>query len=192
MPERIEDPLMSIERIRGSLSLQEKIAAVSLLLTAIAAKENGACCAPVGFEGLARTARAVGEEKACEVFDFHFKTDNFEFHSSPVSLVREYAVRLGMRVDRLIRHEDGSVTVVEIKPNGSLRDMAHGIGQALLYATALATDEPDTKVTPALFVPGKRNEIIAEACRLGGVNYLYTEESVALLNLMGEIVRWLG
>ena len=45
------------------------------------------------------------------------------------------------------------------------------------------------RVRPALFIPGQRIEILAEAARLGGVQFLHTECSVAAMEVVMEILR---
>ena len=141
--------------------------------------------APVmGLKGL------TGEDRACAVFDFLIKSHQLaDFESDPVSFEREFAVS-GMRIDRLVRHKDGSVTAVEIKPRGVMRDMSHGIGQALLYAAALVGSGMDA-VRPALFIPGPKIDLLAEAARIGGVQYIYTDCSVASIEISMEILKWI-
>ena len=132
----------------------------------------------------------VGEAKACAMFDFSMRAGHFDGFESPVvSFEREFSVS-GLRIDRVLHHEDGSVTAVEIKPRGVMRDMSHGIGQSLLYAALMASSGVE-RVRPALFIPGQRIEILAEAARLGGVQFLHTECSVAAMEVVMEILRWI-
>lgn len=132
----------------------------------------------------------VGESKACALFDFSLRAGHFDGFESPViSFEREFIVS-GMRIDRLLRHEDGSVTAVEIKPRGIMRDMSHGIGQALLYA-ALLVAAGHERVSPAIFIPGPCIDVLAEASRLGGVQFLHTECSVAAMEAVMELLKWI-
>ena len=130
-----------------------------------------------------------GEPKACVLFDYLMMGGSLgEFESPAVSFEREFSVN-GMRVDRLIRHEDGSLTAVEIKPRGVMRDMSHGIGQSLLYAASLVAAGNDL-VRPALFIPGPKIELLAEAARIGGVMYLHMDCSIASIELVMDLLRW--
>ena len=132
----------------------------------------------------------VGESKACALFDFSIRAGHFDGFDSPVvSLQREFVVA-GFRIDRLLTHEDGSVTAVEIKPRGVMRDMSHGIGQALLYAALLASAGYE-RVRPAMFIPGPRIDVLAEAARLGGVQFLHTDCSVAATEVVMELLKWI-
>ena len=40
------------------------------------------------------------------------------------------------------------------------------------------------------FIPGPRIEILAEAARLGGVQFLHTDCSVAAMEVVADILRW--
>ena len=188
----------SIEsRLRG-LDIAERIVTLGFLSQSIRIKEailDGKDVGGVDSHNL-KTVRSVrtlrqlsGEPKACALFDYLMMGGSLgEFESPAISFEREFSVN-GMRVDRLIRHEDGSVTAVEIKPRGVMRDMSHGIGQSLLYAESLVAAGNDL-VRAALFIPGPKIELLAEAARIGGVKYLYMDCSIASIELVMDMLRW--
>lgn len=190
-PEYIEKGIQALDPIEQMLVLQNLMRAIRLKERKLNGEDIGKpdrelvdIAAPVmGLKGLS------GEGRACAVFDFLIKSNQLaEFESAPVSYEREFGVS-GMRIDRLIRHEDGSVTAVEIKPRGVMRDMSHGIGQALLYAAALVGAGIDA-VRPALFIPGPKIDLLAEAARIGGVQYMHSACSVAAIEISMEILKW--
>jgi len=136
---------------------------------------------------MARISRLSGEAKACAIFDAMFVLGDISRElGSEVACCKPEVQVAGLRVDRVLYHEDGSVSAVEIKPVGSRRDMVHGVGQALLYAAALI-ESGEAEVRPVLFVSGERDSLVAEACRLGGVEYV-TSESTKLWDFMGDLV----
>lgn len=190
-PSYIEKGIQALDPIERMVALQTLMCAIRVKERRLKGEDVGKpdvelvnIVAPVlGLRGLA------GEDRACAVFDFLIKSNQLgEFESRPVEFEREFKVG-GMRIDRLIRHEDGSVTAVEIKPRGVMRDMSHGIGQSLLYAAALVRSGVDA-VRPALFIPGPKIDLLAEAARIGGVQYLYSDCSVASIEISMEILKW--
>ena len=86
----------------------------------------------------------IGEDRACALFDYLIKTGNTPagLHPGVIGLHREYHLPCG-RVDRLLEHDDGSFTVVEIKPGGSRRDQSHGLGQSIMYASSMRASRGD-------------------------------------------------
>lgn len=115
-----------------------------------------------------------GEDKACALFDYGITAGLFGklLHPSVSLLKKEFQLPCG-RVDRALEHEDGSYTVVEIKPSGSRRDQAHGLGQAIMYASSMRGMLNDNRdVRAALFVSADHDNEIASACKSVGVQYL--------------------
>ena len=98
---------------------------------------------------------------------------------SPIAHVRlEFDVRIG-RIDMLLIHEDGGISVIEAKAVGALAHMAGGIGQILLYSHALielvGPGEPPPYVNGYLAAPveGHASEkMLAHVCRMGGVRLI--------------------
>ncbi len=127
------------------------------------------------FRDLKMAARLIGaindtgEALVCSIFDYfcEFRRDLLlGLDGNGIAGVRkEVTVRCG-RVDRLIDHCDGSVTVVEIKGAPDLRAMAGGLGQVLMYAEAVRADCPGKEVRAALVVGGDRasSKWLASAC----------------------------
>lgn len=117
----------------------------------------------------------IGEPRACAMFDLGvFEGDQFpELWPDVVASTPEYVLPCG-RVDRLLTHADGSLTVVEIKPPGSRRDQAQGLGQAIMYAASLrAKMNSNVEVRAALFVASDLDQEVENACRSVGVTYLH-------------------
>jgi hypothetical protein len=188
----MEKSILALDPIEQMVLLKQFKQAISLKERRI----NGVEIGPPSTEALDIVDSVLGlrvlagEDRVCAVFDFLIKSNQLaEFESAPVSFEREFAVS-GMRIDRLVRHEDGSVTAVEIKPRGVMRDMSHGIGQALLYAAALVRSGIDS-VRPALFIPGPKIDLLAEAARIGGVQYIHTDCSVASIEISMELLKWI-
>lgn len=182
----------------SSLEIAEQVATVGFLPKSIRLKEaildgKDVWAVDCDLLDIVRPVRNLnrlsGETKACALFDYLMMGGSLgEFESPAITFEREFSVN-GMRIDRLIRHKDGSVTAVEIKPRGVMRDMSHGIGQSLLYAAALVTSGHDL-VRPALFIPGPKIELLAEAARIGGVQYLYMDCSIASIELVMDLLKW--
>lgn len=127
------------------------------------------------FAPLKNTLGRRGEDKSCALFDYAILGGVFDkqLHQEVVLSRKEYRLKAG-RIDRLLEHKDGSFTVVEIKPNGSLRDQAQGLGQSILYAASLRAELRDNReVRSALFISGDFDQEIESACRSVGVEYLY-------------------
>lgn len=128
----------------------------------------------IAFESRAKQFIASkGEARVCSIFDALFVLGGLEkyFVSKPVRAQREVQTLAG-RVDRLLHHEDGSVTAVEVKDHGYSRDIATGIGQALLYATALRETLDANEIRPAIAIGmrgGKVNPWIEETCKKNGI-----------------------
>lgn len=129
------------------------------------------------FGPLVNIAGRVGEDRSCALFDYAMASGGMHFsgdlHPGVIRSTREFQLPIG-RVDRLLEHDDGSFTTVEIKPSGSRRDIAQGLGQAVMYAAAMRitlNDERD--VRPALFVSSNHDPYIAAACDMAGVTYLH-------------------
>ena len=126
------------------------------------------------FRPLTNIVGRHGEDRSCALFDYAIQKGLFDdaLHPGVNTSRREYLLPAG-RADRLLEHEDGSFTVVEIKPSGSRRDIAQGLGQAILYASSMRSALNDNRdVRPALFVSSDYDPEIASACKMVGVAYL--------------------
>lgn len=139
------------------------------------------------INAVAAPRHLVGEARACAAFDAMTGLGSIDF-ASPVSRVEKELRVASLRIDRVVFHDDESVTVVEVKPDGCRRDVSHGIGQALMYAAAAVAAGLAKEVRPALFVSGEADPLIAEACRLGGVTYLVSGD-VRWWSLAGMLVE---
>lgn len=75
------------------------------------------------------------------------------------------------RADLVLFHDDGSVTVVEVKDAGDDRHILSGVGQLSLYAMQVRMALPDAKVRRILAAPvdGSRSRHLLAACDLAGV-----------------------
>jgi len=116
----------------------------------------------------------IGEDRICAMFD-HLIMDQSHFpqlHPGVVEIHREFQLPCG-RADRVLKHADGSFTVVEIKPAGSRRDQAHGLGQVILYASSMrASLNSSADIRAALVVGASHDKEISEACNSAGVEYI--------------------
>ena len=138
----------------------------------------------------------VGEKKTCAIFDmtvFEEDADIAKLSSSRiVSVEREATLPCG-NVDRLLRHADGTITVVELKGKGSRRDHACGIGQALVYAACARETLGASEVRAALFVLGEFDPWIAQACETAGVSYFNIARSAEyLIDLYSSAAKVVG
>ncbi|HNY42088.1 MAG TPA: hypothetical protein PKJ41_16915 [Bryobacteraceae bacterium] len=187
----IEKSIRSLEPIERIIVLQNFASAIKTKQAKLAGEDIGKADDHLReiVSSIVGLRSRIGEGKACAMFDFSLRAGHFDAFESPVvSYDREFNVS-GLRIDQVLHHEDGSVTAVEIKPRGVMRDMSHGIGQSLLYAALMAA-AGNERVRPALFIPGPRIEILAEAARLGGVQFLHTECSVAATEVVMELLKW--
>lgn len=85
----------------------------------------------------------------------------------------------GGRIDLLLFHRDGGVTIVEVKSEGAATVIAAGIGQLCMYAAALPkklhkSQQPAyiRRVLCAHAKPGSCEWLIA-ACDMAGVRFAY-------------------
>lgn len=144
------------------------------------------------FGPLANIAGRVGESRSYALFDYAMANGGLHFsdvlHPGVIRSTREFVLQVG-RVDRLLEHEDGSFTTVEIKPSGSRRDAAQGIGQAVMYAAAMRIALNDGRdVRPALFISSDHDQYIAAACDMAGVTYLnFSRNAQRLVSGMARI-----
>lgn len=116
----------------------------------------------------------TGEDKVCATFDYMLQSSHIfpQLHPEIVSIQKEYQLPCG-RADRLLMHADGSFTVVEIKPGGSRCHQAHGLGQAIMYASSMRTTRRDNaEIRAALVVGADYDCEIADACKSVGVEYI--------------------
>lgn len=93
----------------------------------------------------------------------------------PVSRIRRQ-FRLGKAIsDLLLEHEDGSITLIEVKSPGlSLRDYCTGIGQ-LAYQTIMAMSHFQARtVRKVLATPGPVSVDLVFACEAAGVDIMPT------------------
>lgn len=83
---------------------------------------------------------------------------------------QEFAFPRG-RADFVLFHIDGSVSIVEVKPAGSDRDVLCGIGQLSLYAMQAGFGLRNTEIRRVLALADSfsRNKHNEEACKLAGV-----------------------
>lgn len=135
------------------------------------------------FRPLTNTVGRIGEDRSCALFDYGIRGGMFDdrLHPGVSTSKKEHQLPAG-RVDRLLEHDDGSFTVVEIKPSGSRRDIAQGLGQSILYASSMRSVLNDNRdVRPALFVSSDYDTEIAEACKMAGVAYLCFPRQVQAL-----------
>ena len=120
----------------------------------------------------------IGKDRASALFDYLILTgkEPAGLHPGVTAMRREYQLPCG-RVDRLLEHDDGSFTVVEIKPLGSRRDQAHGIGQAILCAASMRAARQDgADVRAALFIAAPYDSEIENACKSVGIEYIYMSQ----------------
>jgi len=117
----------------------------------------------------------IGKDRSSALFDYLILTgkEPAGLHPAVTAMRREYQLPCG-RVDRLLEHDDCSFTVVEIKPSGSRRDRAHGIGQAILCAASMrAVRQDSADVRGALFTAASYESGIENACKSVGIEYIY-------------------
>lgn len=141
------------------------------------------------FRPLINVAGRHGEDRSCALFDYGIHSGIFEtrLHPGVKASRNEYPLPTG-RADRLLEHEDGSFTVVEIKPSGSRRDIAQGLGQSILYASSMRAMLNDNRdVRPALFVSADHDPEISAACKMAGVIYLcFPRSAQKLVDALAE------
>jgi len=100
----------------------------------------------------------------------------------------------GGRIDLLLFHEDGGVTIVEAKPETEVRMIVGGIGQLCMYTALLPAALHEARrpayirrVLCAPIVPEKSLDLVA-ACRLAGVDFVPLP-SIALFKGKIDAVR---
>lgn len=99
-----------------------------------------------------------------------------------VSAIRpEFQLKGGRRADLVIAHEDGSLTVVEVKGGPDLTAVAGGIGQALLYAELLREMRPGVTIRCALVVGDHFSATVANVCEAAGVEYIPVGDEDAVM-----------
>lgn len=117
----------------------------------------------------------TNEAKTCAIFDYLTLTNSEllhkHFHSPIERLEKEFKLLTG-NVDRVAYHNDGSITVVEIKGFGSLRDHAQAIGQVLLYAEAMRELKQSNQVYKAIVLSGNRDPWIEAVCKSSEIAYI--------------------
>ena len=135
---------------------------------------------------------SVGERRTCAAFDVMVAlggAEGFVRHPSlsPIkSMVREKSFPCG-RVDRMTVHEDGSITLIEIKQQGSRRDIATAIGQVVMYGAAAKQLISATDYHLATCVSGERDKWIEAACESVGVEYITLDkQSHKIIDAMVE------
>lgn len=145
------------------------------------------------FQPLVNVLGRHGENKACALFDYGILDGMFDakFHPNIISSKKEFQLPCG-RVDRLLEHADGSFTVVEIKPSGSMRNQAHGLGQSIMYASSMRAELQDSRdVRAALFVAADYEPEIAAACKSVYVEYVcFPRSAQKLVEELAEIHRF--
>lgn len=125
------------------------------------------------FSPLLNTKGRILENKACAIFDYMVASNEplAGLHPGIVEVKKEMRLPCG-HADRVLYHEDGTITAVEIKARGSRRDHVCGLGQALMYATALREITKSPDVRSVLFVAGESDPWVAGACASAGVGYI--------------------
>lgn len=86
----------------------------------------------------------------------------------------EFSVPCG-RVDLVLFHSDGGISLVEAKGRNSVRDVVGGIGQLFLYESAIRSMFPSVGyVNRYLISPiqGGAAASVERACALAGVNFI--------------------
>lgn len=148
------------------------------------------------IEVMSNVSGRVCENKTCAVFDWIVQL-NFspeDFHPGIVRIQKEYRLPCGM-ADRVLWHEDGTITVVEVKGPGSRRDHASGIGQVLVYAEGVreVTRAPDVRTM--LCTAGPRDAWIEAACDRAGIRYMPIEDESVFSDyakVVAETIRRYG
>jgi hypothetical protein len=90
----------------------------------------------------------------------------------------EFSVQDG-RIDLLLFHADGGVSIVEAKPDTNPVSVAAGIGQLCYYAAALPSKYPKGKqpayINRFLCAPVKpeRSLVLMAACEMAGVKFVH-------------------
>jgi hypothetical protein len=117
------------------------------------------------------------EEATSSCFLSHISTPEGEglftqtIHSGLIATIEsEFLVKKG-RIDFLISHIDGSLSIIEIKKSGDIRDILAGIGQLSLYYIQLSHSK-DIKIRRVLVWDCERLEddyLICQACESAGV-----------------------
>ncbi len=117
--------------------------------------------------------RTKREALICAVLDRKLRNGQLDslYSSEPIAFEREVRLPCG-NADRIIRHADETLTVVEVKAAGSRRDHAQGIGQILLYTAAVRAIRDAKDVRGMLVVGGKPDEWIESACKQAGIEYV--------------------
>jgi hypothetical protein len=106
------------------------------------------------------------------------KIDSFKF---------EYPVS-GGRVDLVLFHSDGGVSLIEVKGANGSRDVVAGIGQLFLYEAMFSQSKPKAKapayIDKFLLAPitGKSADKVDRACALANVKFV----QYAPLQLIGK------
>jgi hypothetical protein len=105
----------------------------------------------------------------------------------------EFGVDCG-RIDLLLFHADGSVSIVEAKAENRATTIAAGIGQLCMYAAALPSalhkkQRPTTirKVLCAHLDPAKCAILIA-ACEMAGVRFAYLPPFSTFRKMMARVL----
>ncbi|MHB8915871.1 MAG: hypothetical protein ACYC4K_08680 [Thiobacillus sp.] len=106
----------------------------------------------------------------------------------------EYSVESG-RIDLLVFHSDGGVSVIEAKAANGLVSIAAGIGQLFLYSASLLKKlnkgaEPKyiNKILCAPLEAEKSLEIMA-ACEMAGIRFVHLAPFMVIKKLIDEIPR---
>ena len=114
----------------------------------------------------------------------------------PVSRYKfEYRVDAGS-IDLVLFHADHSVSLVEFKAGGTVRDAVAGIGQLFYYESAFMASCP-RQMTPVFVrkhlvspVRGKVAERVRAACSQAGVGFLQYQSFPAIDQHKSELRTW--
>lgn len=85
----------------------------------------------------------------------------------------EFKVSTG-RVDLILFHNNGGVTIIEAKTEGLPREIAKGIGQLFMYEAAIRKDMNVPYINKILIAPMKPENGVElnDACELAGVKFV--------------------
>lgn len=92
----------------------------------------------------------------------------------PIDIARfEFPLPCG-RADLVLFHNDGTVTVIELKGPGDDRKILAGIGQVTMYAVQIGYARTARCIRKILAAPvkGEDSEHLAEACAAAGVRFV--------------------
>ena len=108
----------------------------------------------------------------------------------------EFAVS-GGRIDLVLFHRDGGVTIVEAKAENQARFIAAGIGQLCMYASVISESlkktEP-TYINKVLVAPIKPEDSLhlMNACQMAGIRFAHLAPFDVLHGQIGKLKKFLA